>query len=222
MDYEIKPTGDGSLTLYSKIIGDTYHSSFGAIQESQYIFIENGLNKVSMSPKVNILEIGFGTGLNALLSLKSAIERQIYVDYTAIEPFPLDHEIIDQLNYADHFNNEDLKKAYSLIHKTISRSQMEIIPSFLFEIMHESFQDASIKQAYYDLVYFDAFGPDAQPEMWTQDIFHKVYSSMRKGALLMTFSAKGLVKKNLRSTGFRVKRIDGPPGKRHILRAIKQ
>ncbi len=222
MDYELRLTDDGSITLYSTKAGDTYHSMFGAIQESQFIFIDNGLLYKSLSSKVNILEVGFGTGLNALLSFKATVEKQLQVDYTAIEPFPIDIKIIDQLKYKDHFVDEDLKKAFSLFHSKRPGNPVEISNSFIFEFIHDCIQEVSLKQDYYDLVYFDAFGPDAQAEMWTVEIFNKIYSSMKQGALLLTFSAKGLVKRNLRLAGFVVDRIGGPPGKRHILRAFKK
>ena len=222
MDYELRITDDGSTTLYSKAVKDTYHSSFGAIQESQFIFIDQGLLKLSLKQNVKILEIGFGTGLNAILTLKASNEYKISVKYTGIEPFPLDSLTLNSLNYFDQIKDNKLKNSFSKIHSSKSNVKNIINDLFRFEVLHESLQDVRLGNDLYDIVYFDAFGPDAQPEMWTKEMFEKVYSSMKQGASLLTFSAKGIVKRNLRSAGFRVERLEGPPGKRHILRAKKE
>lgn len=210
-------TSDGSHTIFNEKIGEHYHSTFGAIVESKHIFIQAGLEKINFSD-INILEVGFGTGLNALLSLECAMRNHKKVNYTAIEAFPVTDEMIKNLNYTGLLNIE--KKYFEMLHS--NHGKMETINEhFSFELRIEKIQQSNFPESFFDLVFFDAFSPDLQPEMWEKLIFKKIGYSMKRGGLLTTYSCKGLVKRNLLAAGFTIEKLAGPPGKREFLRASK-
>lgn len=199
-------------------MNEHYHSTFGAVQESSFIFIENGL-KFCKSDPLKIFEVGFGTGLNAFLTALEALKGSRRIEYTTIEKFPLEGSIIDQLNYSS-FAVTDSNNLFKLIHSSSWNKFNEICMNFSLkkikgDITSEPFSGC------YDLIYFDAFGPDKQPEMWTPEIFLQIAGITEKNGILVTYSAKGEVKRNLRSSGFNVTLLPGPPGKRQITRAIK-
>ncbi len=212
-------TSDNSKTVYSEQFGEHYHSSFGAKTESEHIFIEAGLKYISKeNNSINILEMGFGTGLNALLTYKYTIENSLNIKYTTFEAYPLKIEEIKLLNYPDllDIDSESFEKMH------ISMEQPVIISKeFGFELIINKFQSVNLISNNFDLVYYDAFSPDIQPELWTQEIFNKVYKAMKTGGVLTTYSCKGLVKRNLKASGFSIEKLPGPPGKREFLRAYK-
>ncbi|HLN21970.1 MAG TPA: tRNA (5-methylaminomethyl-2-thiouridine)(34)-methyltransferase MnmD [Bacteroidales bacterium] len=211
-------TSDGSHTIYVPELDEHYHSIHGAIQESEHIFIRNGLRYCESEP-VNIFEAGFGTGLNALLTSIEAAQKGRIVYYTSIEKYPLGEEYISQLNY-DAIIGEKGKDLFGLIHSAQWGSFVQISNNFfLKKIKGDLVTD--IVYGSYDLVYFDAFGPLKQPEMWTPGVFSKISAVTRKDGIFMTYSSRGEVKRALHSCGFRVTLLDGPPGKRQIIRAIK-
>ena len=216
---EIIITTDGSHTLYVPELEEHYHSINGAIQESSHIFINNGFETTVENP-INILEIGFGTGLNAFLTAIKAEECNKKVFYTTIEKNPLSQNITDVLNYEtlSTNNNNDLFKQ---IHRASWNCCCEITQHFTIRKIKA---DATkvIPEGKYNLVYFDAFAPNKQPEMWTKEIFEKIYSFTSNSGVFVTYSAKGEVKRNLISSGFNVNLLPGPHGKRHIIRAIKK
>ena len=234
---KIEITADGSHTLFSEMAGQTYHSSHGAIQESQYIFIDMGLKKAQLDVCLDqqdiveaekeatlaILEIGFGTGLNALLSAKFAFENRIKIDYTTIELYPLEVDVYKELNYGKLLENE---KLFLNLHATEWNSDfVEVTPSFSIRKYKRDILDVlnkfEIDICGYDVVYFDPFSPEAQPELWTESVFVNIYRLMNSGGVLTTYCAKGDVRRAMLAAGFKVEKLQGPPGKRHILRAIK-
>jgi len=212
-------TADGSHTIYVPELDEHYHSINGAVQESEHIFIKSGLATCTADP-VNIFEAGFGTGLNALLSARYAIIKGIKVNYTAIEKYPLQEEIYMQLNHPN-FAGKDGAKLSMRLHSAPWGKLTEIVPGFdLLKIKGDL--ATAVLTGKYDIIYFDAFGPDKQPEMWTQEIFASLDSVLAEKGIFVTYSAKGTVKRNLQSLGFNVELLQGPPGKRQIIRAVKK
>lgn len=211
-------TGDGSHTIYIKELDEHYHSVHGAFGESEFIFLKNGFDFSTADP-VSILEIGFGTGLNALLTSLRAINGNRMVNYTSVEKYPLDEQMIKSLNHTQ-FIGEEGKRLYELIHASPWNERTAICRNFSLEKLKSDFTEDPLSGSY-DLIYFDAFGPDKQPEMWTARMFEKISVLTKPGGIFVTYSVKGEVKRNLRSCGFMVKLLPGPPGKRQVLRAVK-
>ena len=169
---------------------------------------------------VRVFEAGFGTGLNALLTLMEARKSGQYIRYETIEPFPLELSLVNALNYCDHLNAPDLKSTFYLLHTCPFEKEVRITDQFTFlkkQVDLASFTCGSS----YNLVYFDAFAPDDQPELWTEQVFRKLFNCCESGALLLTYSCKGQVRRNLQSAGFAVEKLQGPPGKKQITRAYK-
>ncbi len=211
-------TSDGSHTIYVPEIDEHYHSVHGAVQESTFIFINNGFEVCKADP-VFILEIGFGTGLNALLTAirSSSGTREVY--YTSIEKYPLSNEMVNSLNHFK-FAGENGKKIYQLIHSAPWNESVNICNNFSLNKIKSDFTKIQLPGRY-DLVYFDAFGPDKQPEMWTRDMFTGIAAVTNKNGILVTYSAKGEVKRSLKACGYEVTLLPGPPGKRQMIRAVK-
>jgi tRNA U34 5-methylaminomethyl-2-thiouridine-forming methyltransferase MnmC len=227
---EIRVTGDGSHTLFVPSLNEHYHSTFGAVTESDHIFIKAGLASLPAGMEmVSILEIGFGTGLNAFLACLYAQQNHLMLYYTALEKYPLPDGMEKSLNFSIEMTSrfEAHAESRSLIindlffslHQICWKKWHEITPFFrLLKIEEDllAFQPAAEN---FDLVFFDAFGPDVQPEMWTEEVFRKIAVGMRPGGILVTYSTKGVVKRNLKAAGFSIEKLPGPPGKREILRA---
>ncbi len=219
---ELTKTSDGSHTLKLLGVDEQYHSFNGAMQESEHVFIQAGFNSVIENKNsVNILEVGLGTGLNALLTLKESTELQKQVYYDAIEAYPLKKEWLDRLNYPSLLKDDWYKEGFKLIHQATDDTFLTIREVFRIRCLKKKIQDVELMKEKYDLVYFDAFGPDTQPEMWTVEVFDKIEKAMRSGAVLVTYSAKGAVRRAMKEAGFDVKKIPGPPGKREMTRAVK-
>jgi len=215
---QLVTTSDGSHTIYVPELDEHYHSVHGAAQESEYIFIRNGFDLCRFDP-VNIFEVGFGTGLNALLTATRVINGEREVFYTSVEKYPLDDKIIRSLNHHLYAGTEG-KEIFDRIHSAAWGVMSNICHNFnLLKIRGDLTTDAL--SGNYDLVYFDAFGPNKQPEMWTTNIFARISGITKSDGILVTYSAKGEVKRNLKACGFTVTLIPGPPGKREIIRAIK-
>jgi tRNA U34 5-methylaminomethyl-2-thiouridine-forming methyltransferase MnmC len=229
MSPEIVRTDDGSDTLYQRELNQHYHSTFGAVQESRHIFIETGFLHVidTLGTAINlnktclrILEIGFGTGLNALLTLAEAEKLGIKVHYSTLEAFPLKEDSWKQLNYPHLFGSIDVTAIFAKLHLAAWNKDEVITPHFTLHKIHgnlETFCPAGV----YQLIYFDAFGPDAQPELWTEQIFFKLANALTSRGIFVTYSVKGSVVRALRAAGLQTEKLAGPPGKRHILRASK-
>lgn len=219
MERKLIVTDDGSHTLYVPGIDEHYHSRFGAITESRHIFINAGL--ASLPPgDTSILEVGFGTGLNALLTAMHAGKEKIRVSYTSLEKYPLDVEVISRLNYGS-MAGEEGQELLTAIHTAPWNSTAAITGWFTLE---KRLTDLTTEDpaGIYDLVYFDAFGPDKQPEMWSETVMRRIAAVTHPGSVFVTYSSKGDLKRMLRSLGFEVKLLPGPPGKRVITRAVKR
>lgn len=220
MSLQIKYTGDGSVTLFIPEINEQYHSMNGAITESNHVFIANGFH-FHPSKKPVVFEVGFGTGLNCLLTAHQAEIQKRPSFYIAIEKFELSSDIIHQLNY-DNFIPENGKQLFERIHSCRWDVPDEISPWFtLLKLKADFTEEEWTLPRKCDIVYFDAFGPDKQPEMWSEEIFLKLYGEISDNGVLVTYSAKGEVRRRLLSAGFSVYKLPGPPGKKEMLRAIK-
>lgn len=211
---EIRNTEDGSPTLWSDRFGETYHSTHGAVTESLHVFIEAGFNQTVANP-LYIFEMGFGTGLNALLTYKFASPRNTTVKYHAVEIYPVPVDMASNIRVEDGLNDAFLK-----MHKAEWNEPIAISPEFELLKINKSLLDWEPKDMYH-LIFYDAFSPESQPELWTADVFKKIYNMLHPGGILTTYCAKGYVRRNMIAAGFKVERLPGPPGKREILRATK-
>jgi tRNA U34 5-methylaminomethyl-2-thiouridine-forming methyltransferase MnmC len=216
---ELRISEDGSATLYRADLDEHYHSFHGAIQESMHVFIDAGLNKVNSKSVLNVLEIGFGTGLNALLTLVHKPEMEIH--YHGIEKFPVDADLTSAINYPQLLGGEEVLRWFTAMHSSAWNEEVKIRSQFFLTKLKVDFRDY-YSETPYDLVYFDAFAPDKQPELWTGQIFKNILGMMEAGGILTTYSAKGEVRRLMQEAGFKVERIPGPPGKREMLRAFKE
>lgn len=222
MDKQLVVTEDGSHSIYLPELDEHYHSRHGAIQESKHVFISAGLRSVCPGlSKAEVLEIGMGTGLNAFLTWLESKELGNDICYTTLEPFPVSKEIVKQLNYPELLEAEDQKEIFKKIHKLPFDQVESFNGKFTFLKRCETVQDAELLQKYH-LIYFDAFGPRVQPEMWTEEVFRKLYECLVPGGALVTYCAKGEVKRTLKTIGFEVETLPGPPGKREMVRAARQ
>lgn len=215
---QIQTTADGSQTLFVPSLDEHYHSVKGALTESLHIFIRMGLQEcTSLEPRV--LEIGFGTGLNAWLTLQEA-EKGRKVSYTTLEKYPLPQALILQLDYPALLS-PSFAPYYLALHQAAWDSWVEITPSFHLRKVQTDFTTVQFQEEY-DVIYFDAFAPEKQPEMWSQELFDRLYQCLSPGGILVTYCAKGVVRRMLQASGFVVERLPGPPGgKREILRGKK-
>ena len=215
-------TADGSFTLKLMYYNEQYHSLHGALQESKHVFIKHGLRSFTVLPNpVYILEIGLGTGLNAFLTGREALLQKDTVFYDAIEAFPLKKTVTDLLDYPSLFPEEWTQELFDAIHQAETDQTKNLKSNFFIRCFFQKLQEVTLEDEKYHLVYFDAFGPDTQPEMWTPEIFTKVSASMKSGGKLVTYCVKGTVQRAMRAAGLKVEKLPGPPGKREICRAIK-
>ena len=215
-------TGDSSHTILNTDLNEAYHSTHGAIQESRHVFIDTGFRHVKATAEtIKVLEIGFGTGLNALLTLVEAETLGKHVWYTAVEAFPLAEEVWSELNYPPMLSSLDYSNIFGKLHLAVWGKTEGISNFFRIHKIHIKLEDYSPEPGQFDLVYFDAFSPASQPELWTTGIFMKLFSAMKPGAVLTTYSVKGDVIRSLKAAGFTTEKIPGPPGKRQITRAVK-
>jgi tRNA U34 5-methylaminomethyl-2-thiouridine-forming methyltransferase MnmC len=224
MNKTIINTADGSSTVYNSSLNEHYHSVNGAVTESECVYINNGLTealKTNANKTINILEVGLGTGLNALLTLAKINGMKVQVFYTALEPFTLKAEDVEQLNYCKfpgliNFNNE-----FKEIHNHNGNDFLRINNNFYFKNICTQVQNFNPLPFTFDIVYYDAFSPEVQPEMWTAEIFDKMYKVINNEGILVTYCAKGQFKRFLKASGFTVECLPGPPGKREVVRAVK-
>lgn len=213
-------TKDGSNTLYSKVFAETYHSKNGAISESEHVFIQSGLAYIHLQQMhVSILEIGFGTGLNAILSYLYAQKKECNISYTAIEPFPINMDCVKELNFSSILTNDEQRLVFEQMHQSQAGESLQY-DNFSF-VRYQEKLSSFITEKTFSLVYYDAFSPNTQPEMWTNDVFEHLHSMMQTGAVLVTYCAKGAVKRILKSLGFSLHRLPGANGKREMIRAVK-
>ncbi|NEM96106.1 tRNA (5-methylaminomethyl-2-thiouridine)(34)-methyltransferase MnmD [Pontibacter burrus] len=222
MHLEIRQTKDGSNTLYVPELNEHYHSVHGAMQESQHVFIKHGLeHALEQKPDVKILEVGFGTGLNAILTFPFALAQKAFVQYDTLEKYPLTQDVVEQLHFEKFILNPELFDYYKQMHAAPWNEPVDLIPYFTLQKIHETLEEFCPPDAYYDVVYFDAFAPEKQPELWTEEVFAKLYRAVRPGGVLVTYCAKGSFKRALKAAGFIVEALPGPPGKREMTRGIR-
>lgn len=211
-------TADGSTTIHLEDWGEIYHSKHGAIQEAKHVFLKSGLQLFYKKEHVSILEIGFGTGLNAFLTFLQTEAKNIQIEYDGVEKFPVIFEEIQKCNFPEELNVD--RAPFDLMHKVSWENQNAISENFRLRKRKQDFIEINdINQ--FDLVYFDAFGARVQPELWTETIFSKMFSALKNNGVLVTYSAKGSVRRALQNVGFQVEKLPGPPGKREMLRAVK-
>lgn len=211
-------TSDGSHTIYVPELDEHFHSVHGAVQESSHIFIKNGFDNCTANP-IHIFEVGFGTGLNALLTAVRCMNGEREVFYTSVEKYPLEEAITRSLNHHRYAGKNGMN-IFSLIHSAEWGQMNKICRNFNLRKIKCDLTTDQVSGTY-DLIYFDAFGPGKQAEMWTKEIFEKIKAITRTDSIFVTYSAKGDVKRKLRAAGFNVSLIPGPPGKRQMIRAIK-
>jgi tRNA U34 5-methylaminomethyl-2-thiouridine-forming methyltransferase MnmC len=217
---EIFETQDGSHSIQSKEYGVSYHSKYGAIQESLHVFIKAGLRyRLAEMNSISVLEIGFGTGLNALLTLAEAEKTDTAVYYEAIEAYPIPWEQARVLNYPE-LTDQAFRPGFLKMHEMDWGVKERIRPHFTFKKQKLLFQEIDFPPQF-DVIYFDAFAPNAQPELWEAPLLQKMYDALREKGVLVTYCAKGAVKRTLKSIGFTIESIQGPPGKREMTRAVK-
>ncbi|MBN1388109.1 MAG: tRNA (5-methylaminomethyl-2-thiouridine)(34)-methyltransferase MnmD [Bacteroidales bacterium] len=216
---KIISTSDGSDTLYVQELDEHYHSTFGAVKESNHVFIESGYKSISSNP-VRIFELGFGTGLNTFLTLLESLKDKRMVYYVSIEKYPLPANIYKKLNYSTLYR-ENEGSYYNLIHECSWGIPREITDNFSLLKIEKDFMEMDTDMVF-DIVYFDAFAPEKQPEMWSYNVLELVASLMNPGGVFVTYSAKGQLKRDLKQLGFLVENPAGPPGKRQITRAVKK
>jgi len=216
-------TKDGSHTLYSEQFKATYHSVNGAIDECKHVFIKNGLNNQINRLGVNtlsILEIGFGSGLNAFLTCIETKQQAISINYHTVEAFPISANEVEKLNFIDFYSEED-KTSFKELHQCQWGKTNTISNSFKFS-KHLCLINEFKSNQTFDIIYFDAFSPKEQPELWTEDIFKQMFELLNNHGILVTYCAQGQMKRNLKSVGFKVKALPGSPGKREMTLAIKE
>lgn len=227
MKREILITSDGSTTIHLPDWDEQYHSKHGAIQEAYHVFIHTGLHYFlkslenrSLKPTISILEIGFGTGLNAFITFLEARKENISINFDGVEAYPVIAEEVSKLNYVKELKAEEQKQFFDKMHDVSWNEKHEISKEFILNKRKQFFDEIDDENEF-DLIYFDAFGAKNQPELWTEEIFLKMYKATKENGVLVTYSAKGSVRRALQTVGFKVERLPGPPGKREMLRAIK-
>jgi len=216
---EIIQTKDGSTTIQITDWDECYHSRFGAIQEAQHVFIKNGLSLFE-NQSVSILEIGFGTGLNAFITFIESKKLNQSIDYVGVEGFPISAEEVLSMNYVSELNAEDKSSIFEKMHKCNWEVQNILREDFFFTKRNQFFENINDIEKF-DLIYFDAFGYNVQPELWSTAIFQKMFNALKSTGILVTYAARGVIKRSMSEVGFSVEKLEGPPGKREMFRAIK-
>ncbi len=218
MKREIIITSDGSTTIHLPEWNEQYHSKHGAIQEAYHVFIKNGLDCFKNKAKISILEIGFGTGLNCFITYLEVQQKKLQIDYIGVEAYPVKQEEIEKLNYVVALKAE--QQIFDKMHLLSWNEQHQLSTDFSLIKKEQFFEDINEINKF-DLIYFDAFGARVQPELWTENMFNKMYKALKQNGILVTYSAKGSVRRAMQEVGFIVERLPGPPGKREMLRAAK-
>ncbi len=218
MKQQVIRTKDNSTTIFLEELDEHYHSTNGAVQEALHVFIRHGLKAVNKGT-VKILEVGFGTGLNAFLTALSVLEDRVSVAYTGLEAFPLEPEVLAQMDFGPLWQQH--RELYEKIHVAEWEKPVVIHKQFTLEKRHCRVQDFKPEPGSLDLIYFDAFGPRVQPEMWETPVFRVCYDALSENGVLVTYCAQGQMKRNLKEAGFRIEALPGPPGKREMTRAFR-
>lgn len=223
MKRELLKTDDGSMTIHLPDINEQYHSKHGALQEANHVFLKMGLKPLIENPlkvPLSILEIGFGTGLNCLITHAEAKKNNLTVYYTAVEAFPVTKEEWQAMDYGKLLEKVEADKVFQKMHELPWGNKETLDTSFFLTKEKKEFKYINDKELY-NLIYFDAFGARVQPELWTETIFKLMFNALKNNGVLVTYSAKGSVRRAMQAVGFTVERLQGPPGKREMLRATK-
>lgn len=199
---------------------EQYHSKHGAIQEAYHVFIKNGL-ETHTAKELSILEIGFGTGLNCFITLLEGVAKNLKIEYTGVEAYPIKEDEILQLNYVSELETRNYAHKFEEMHLYPWDEKQNVTEKFTLLKRKQFINDIDDKNTF-DIIYFDAFGVRVQPELWTETIFEKMYNSLKKGGVLVTYAAAGSVRRAMQAVGFKVSRLPGPPGKREMLHALKE
>lgn len=222
MKREILITSDGSTTIHLPDWDEQYHSKHGAIQEAYHVFLRSGFDKVvSNRNHISILEIGFGTGLNAFITFLEGCDASIEIDYVGVEAYPVGADELLKLNYVEELKATKEQAVFDKMHCVPWEEKQYISNKFQLTKRKQFFEDILDKDIF-NLIYFDAFGAKNQPELWTEPIFSKMFKALKENGVLVTYCAKGSARRAMQAVGFSVERIPGPPGKREMLRATKK
>lgn len=219
MKRQIIQTADGSTTIHLPDWDENYHSKHGAIQEAHHVFIKNGLCLFEQK-QISILEIGFGTGLNTFITFLEAIKSNQSIDYVGVEAYPVDSFEIQLMNYVDQLQATNHESVFHKMHSSNWEEKINISENFILTKQKKFFETIN-DQEKFDLVYFDAFGYRVQPELWSTQIFRKMYEALKPNGVLVTYAARGVIKRNMMEVGFAVEKLEGPPGKREMMRGRK-
>lgn len=219
MKREIIQTKDGSTSILLPDWNETYHSKFGAIQEAKHVFIKNGLSLFE-GKSVSVLEIGFGTGLNAFITYLEAKNANQKIDYTGVEAYPVSEEDALKMNYVSELEAESYEEIFLKMHVSDWNEKVILDSNFTLEKQNKKFQEIAEEQKY-DLIYFDAFGFRVQPELWSLEIFQIMFKALKPNGILVTYACRSSIKNAMKESGFEVEKLNGPPGKREMLRARK-
>ncbi|MDA6072708.1 tRNA (5-methylaminomethyl-2-thiouridine)(34)-methyltransferase MnmD [Flavobacterium sp. AC] len=220
MKREIIKTLDGSTTIHLQEWDECYHSKHGAIQEAKHVFIKNGLSLFDNNP-VSILEIGFGTGLNAFITFLESVYKKQPIDYVGVEAYPVEAKEVLEMNYVSELEADQYKGVFEKMHESEWNQKIEISSDFSLTKRKQFFDEIDDFEIF-DLIYFDAFGYRVQPELWSTEIFQKMYNSLKPNGVLVTYAARGVVKRSMIEVGFTVEKLAGPPGKREMFRGFKK
>jgi len=219
MKREIIQTKDGSTSILLPDWNETYHSKFGAIQEAKHVFIKNGLSLFS-GESVSILEIGFGTGLNAFITYLEAKNSRQTINYTGVEAYPVSEEDALKMNYVSELEANSSEEIFLKMHQATWDEKVELDSNFTLEKQNKKFQEINEGEKY-DLIYFDAFGFRVQPELWSLEVFQTMFKALKPNGILVTYACRSSIKNAMKESGFQVEKLNGPPGKREMLRARK-
>ena len=220
MKREIIITNDGSTTIRIPDWNENYHSTHGAIQEAKHVFIKNGLELFQNQDSVSILEIGFGTGLNAFITFLESLNKK-KVNYVGVEAYPVSEDEVKQMNYVSELEATQYQTIFDKMHSCNWESEQKITDNFILNKRKQFFQDIEDKNQF-DLIYFDAFGFPLQPELWSDVIFKKMYEALLPKGVLVTYACRSSIKNAMLSVGFSIEKLPGAPGKREMLRATKK
>jgi tRNA U34 5-methylaminomethyl-2-thiouridine-forming methyltransferase MnmC len=219
---EVRTTEDGSSTLYVPALDEHYHSTHGALREAQHVYLGAGLEpSLTEAGPVRVLEIGFGTGLNALLTLQRSLSATPVIEYDTLEKYPLPPTVIQSLGVERYVLNPELLAYHEQLHAALWNEAVPITPRFRLRKLHGALQETTLLSQRYNVVYFDAFAPEKQPDMWTETVFEQLYQATAPAGVLVSYCAKGSFRRSLKAAGWLVEKLPGPPGKREMTRARK-
>ncbi len=219
MKKEVVVTGDGSKTIHMPELNESYHSTHGALQEAEHVFVKYGLAQLEKG-RLDVFELGFGTGLNAILAYRYAKQNNVLINYIGIEAFPVPAEMVDALDYTN-FLSEDEREVFRKMHEVVWGDKIRLSDLFIFQKVEQKIEDYIEGVGTVDIVFFDAFGPRAQGDLWQPSILGKMARKLREKGMLTTYCAQGQFRRDLKSVGFEVTKVPGPPGKREMTVAFK-